>query len=170
MKKEDVFLRSIGNTKPLKNKKTTKFKENKKMNDIQILKTPLKKIENSNSPKVNNKLRPEINSHINKKYKKIDFKVDFHGMNLNEAKDCFLQTIQNCQLLKKRNILFITGKGMRNTKNHEMPKLYYGKIKNELRHWVEESAVSNKILSVSPAPTNLGGEGACIVVLRKSKN
>ena len=113
---------------------------------------------------------------INKKLKKnkipIDKKIDFHGYSLDEAKNIFIDAINDCFSKNFRCILFITGKGSIKKENYcsQDTMLYYGKIRNSFHSWVNHNAVQSKILNVQQASTKTGGEGAFFVYLRKNKN
>ena len=115
-------------------------------------------------------------SNINKKLKKgkipINKKIDFHGCGLEEAKEIFLNTIDDCFLKNHRCILFITGKGAskRNVDNNKENKLYYGQIRSDFINCTAHSSVQSKILNIQQASFEHGGDGAFFVYLRKNKN
>ena len=176
----NIFLKSLEGVRPLK-------KNNK------IIK-PIPKATKSNSPRTiikevkDEKIFEKIKnittqkktvihkSSINKKLKKnkipIDRKIDFHGCSLDEAKNFFFNTINDCFLKNFRCILFITGKGSTKKVNDysRETKLYYGKIRSNFLSWVNHSAAQSKILNVQQANIKSGGDGAFFVYLRKNKN
>ncbi len=179
-KNKDVFLQSIGNVKPLK-------KSDKKFKEIKIVKTHKTKKEKTaikpatttpvpNTVKNNttNDLKIEIPS-IGKKFKKgkvkINKKIDFHGLSIDEARQSFINTIDSCFYSNNRCILFVTGKGMKNTTGDTRNvKLFHGRIRENFQRWVFEKEVAGKILRVAPADFAHGGDGAFFVYLRKNKH
>ena len=102
---------------------------------------------------------------------KIDKKIDFHGLSLQNAKTLFLETINECFVQNHRCILFITGKGLynQNKERHKNKKLYYGKIRNNILEWNQLHIVKSKILNVQRAGPEHGGDGAFFIYLRKNK-
>lgn len=110
---------------------------------------------------------------INKRLKNgkvpIDIKIDFHGFTLEEAKNKFLEVINNCYQKELRCILFITGKGLKkNNSSEPEERLYYGKIRNNFMKWVTDTQIRSKILAVQQANIKHGADGAFYVYLRKS--
>jgi DNA-nicking Smr family endonuclease len=59
---------------------------------------------------------------INQKQDHIDFKIDLHGYSLQESFEKIKSVIENCYQKDLRNILIITGKGLR-SKVKENPYL-----------------------------------------------
>jgi len=179
-KNKDVFLQSIGKVQPLrksnKNFKKLNLSINKKVKEIKLVDRPkdsIQKIEVKTKIKKNN-LKIE-SSLVVKKLKKgkmpIDKKIDFHGLSIEKAKSKFFYTINECFYSNKRCILFITGKGMKQTnKNTTDIKLFHGKIRENFKEWIFEKEVISKILNVAPAGFSHGGDGAFFVYLRKNKN
>ena len=114
-----------------------------------------------------------IKKNIKKNILKIDKKIDFHGRSLLEAEEVFLSTITECFNKNKRCLLFVTGKGLFKTKNHDdegKPQLYHGVIRAEFFNWVKSKKLSKYILSFEQASIEHGGDGAFYVYLRKNKN
>ena len=176
----NFFLKSLAEVKPLK-------KNNKIIKPIPkpiASNTPRPIIKETESDKIYEKIKnvPKQQktaiqkSGINKKLKKnkisVNRKIDFHGCSLNEAKNIFFNTINDCFSKNFRCILFITGKGSikKETDCSQDSKLYYGKIRNNFLDWVNHNAVQSKILNVQQANTKTGGDGAFYVYLRKNKN
>jgi len=175
-KNNDKFINSVKDVKPLK--KSNRLK--KKIVEKKIPKTVnLKAIDtnhNQNEKKIQTKPKnlsfekTNINKKIKKNIIKINKKIDLHGYSLNEAKNIFEQTINECFTSQKRCILFITGKGVhkKNDDSYEK-KLFYGKIRTEFFDWVREKKFTNKILSFEQANPEHGGDGAFLIYLRKNK-
>jgi DNA-nicking Smr family endonuclease len=176
----NIFLQSLPGVRPLK-------KNNKIIKLIPKLiksRTPRTIIKERESDKIHEKANNVTTQQktaiqkndTNKKLKKnkipINRKIDFHGCSLNEAKEIFLNTINDCFLKNLRCILFITGKG-HIKKEIDYPQetmLYYGKIRNNFLNWINHHDVRSKILNVQQANTKTGGDGAFFVYLRKNKN
>ena len=183
--KKDVFLEAIKGAVEIKKDKslnvtttlsTTKKEKIKNQSaERSIFLSPKEKTNNTNIIK-NHHTKPEQEKiNINKKIKKgainINKKIDLHGLSLVDAKNIFIETINDCFFSNKRCILFVTGKGL-NKKHDERgeTKLYYGKIRRNFVEWTKDSRVDERILSTEQASPKYGGEGAFFVYLRKNKN
>ena len=176
----NIFIKSLTGVEPLKkNNKITKPVPKPIESDIPriiIKETESDKIyEKTKNFTIHQKTTIQ-KSNINKKLKNnkipINRKIDFHGRSLDEAKEIFFNTINDCFSKNFRCILFITGKGSikKETEYSQDAKLYYGKIRNNFLDWVNHNAVQSKILNVQQANTKTGGDGAFYVYLRKNKN
>lgn len=178
--KDDVFLKQMKGVSPIKkNNRIQKeepkinhnsLKENNKKKQNNILLPPLKKT-NINSEF--NLEKVDIKKNIRKKNFYIDKKIDFHGNTLAESEVKFTNTILNCYNKNKRCLLFVTGKGLFNSKNienAEQPKLYRGVIRSAFFKWVKLNKFSKYILSFEQASKEHGGDGAFYIYLRKKKN
>ena len=176
----NTFIKSLTGVEPLKkNNKITK--PIPKPIESNIPRTTTKEAE---SDKIYEKTRNVTKQQktaiqkndINKKLKKnkipINRKIDFHGCSLEEAKNIFFNTINDCFSKNLRCILFITGKGSIKKENDysQDTLLYYGKIRNNFLNWVNHSTAQSKILNVQQANAKIGGDGAFFVYLRKNKN
>ena len=176
----NFFLKSLAGVEPLKkNNKITK--PIPKPIESNIPRTIIKETESDKiyekTKSVTTQQKTIIQKNdINKKLKKnkipINRKIDFHGCSIEEAKNLFFNTINDCFSKNFRCILFITGKGSKKNETNypEGTKLYYGKIRNNFLDWVNHNAVQSKILNVQQANTKTGGDGAFFVYLRKNKN
>jgi DNA-nicking Smr family endonuclease len=90
---------------------------------------------------------------------KIDAIKDFHGYNLNIAKDVLINFILNSYKSNLKNILVITGKGKNNS----------GVLKKEIPRWLYDKEIKKYIISHFSAPKNLGGEGAILIRVKTKK-
>ena len=90
---------------------------------------------------------------------KIDAIKDFHGYNLNIAKDVLINFILNSYKSNLKNILVITGKGKNNS----------GILKKEIPRWLYDKEIKKFIISHFSAPQNLGGEGAILIRIKTKK-
>jgi len=179
-KNNNLFLSSIKGTKPIK--KSDKIKR-----PIPKQRTPSEtttELGNKNKvPAVEiKKIQKTVkeykieNNKMNKKLKKGKVRanrtIDFHGHSINEAKNIFDNTINECFQSGFRCILFITGKGLKKDNKSDQKKdtLYKGKIREEFLYWAQEKKHSNKILNIQQAGIKHGGDGAFFVYLRKHKS
>lgn len=107
-----------------------------------------------------------IDKNTDKKLKsgkiKIDLKVDFHGLTINEAFDLLKNTIENAYNSGLKLILFITGKGNGTKKDRDS-------IKSLIGNWMKTPFISSKVIKYTDAQQKDGGTGA-IYVLLKNKN
>ena len=68
--------------------------------------------------------------------------------------------------ISSRNNLI--AKGLKNIKGNENEnKLYYGKIKLNIKNWAQKNQNKEKILYMNDANKEHGGAGACYVYVRK---
>ena len=177
---DDLFIKSLIGVKPIK--KTDKI--TKPLPELK--QKPIKKsVKQTSSIKTHNNEKKIISSPNNPIFEKnitnrklkqgkipINKKVDLHGYSLEEAKNIFVTTINDCFYKNYRCILFITGKGIkkRTEENFQQNKLYYGKIRNNFLSWTSIKSIQSKILNVQQPPIKYGGDGAFFVYLRKNKN
>jgi len=99
-------------------------------------------------------------------------KIDLHGFSLDEANKIVKNFIIKCYNAGFQKLLIITGKGSK-TKFSDNP--YVSKNLHVLRYSVPEfikndENLNNKIIEISEAPPECGGEGALYVFLKKNKN
>jgi len=183
MSEEDnhnFFLKFLKDVKPLRKKNiiTKSIPKLTKVNKLKIVNTEKENDENIVEKKkiITHKMKKIQKSEINKKLKRnkiqINRKIDLHGHSVEDAKNIFFRTIDDCFFKNQRCILFITGKGSVNkaSNHHNETKLYYGKIRNSFINWTSQNYVQSRILSVQQADKRNGGDGAFFVYLRKNKN
>jgi len=103
----------------------------------------------------------------NKKQDHIDFKIDLHGYSLQESFDKIKDVIENCYQKDFRNILIITGKGLR-SKVKENPYLSedLSLLKYAVPNFIKDN-FSDIISSMEEPEQNLGGSGAFLLRLKK---
>ena len=87
----------------------------------------------------------------------IENKLDLHGFTENEAKNKLEFFINNNAENGKRLLLVITGKGEKGS----------GVIKNNIKNWLNEKKLRDKIQAVNYASRKHGGQGALYILLRK---
>jgi DNA-nicking Smr family endonuclease len=103
----------------------------------------------------------------NKKRDDIDFKIDLHGYSLQDSFQKIRGVIENCYQKDLRNILIITGKGLR-SKVKENPYLSedLSLLKYAVPNFIKDN-FSHIINSIEEPDQNLGGSGAFLLRLKK---
>ena len=102
-----------------------------------------------------------------KKQDHIDFKIDLHGYSLQESFEKIKDVIESCYQKDLRNILIITGKGLR-SKVKENPYLSedLSLLKYAVPNFIKDN-FSDIINSMEEPEQNLGGSGAFLLRLKK---
>ena len=110
---------------------------------------------------------PKISKHENKKNDHIDFKIDLHGFTLEEAFKKIRAVIEICYEKDLRNILVITGKGLR-SKVKENPYLSedLSLLKYAIPNFIKDNFFEI-VNSIEEPDQNLGGSGAFLLRLKK---
>lgn len=103
---------------------------------------------------------PKLLKSLTKKRIRPQARLDLHGMTTARAHDSVRKFVHDSHRKGLRILLIVTGKGHR---------AGTGSIKREFPHWLEEPALSKIVISSTSAPPHLGGSGAQILHLRKSK-
>jgi DNA-nicking Smr family endonuclease len=103
----------------------------------------------------------------NKSESYIDFKIDLHGFTLEEAFKKIREIIENCYEKDLRNILVVTGKGLR-SKVKENPYLSedLSLLKYAIPNFIKDNFFEI-ISSIEEPDQNLGGSGAFLLRLKK---
>ena len=103
----------------------------------------------------------------NKKQDNINFKIDLHGYSLQESFEKIKNVIESCYQKDLRNILIITGKGLR-SKVKENPYLSedLSLLKYAVPNFIKDN-FSDIINSMDEPEQNLGGSGAFLLRLKK---
>jgi DNA-nicking Smr family endonuclease len=103
----------------------------------------------------------------NKKQDRIDFKIDLHGYSLQDSFNKIKSVIENCYQKDLRNILIITGKGLR-SKVKENPYLSedLSLLKYAIPNFIKDN-FSDIINSMEEPDQSLGGSGAFLLRLKK---
>ncbi len=110
---------------------------------------------------------PKIFKQENKKNDHIDFKIDLHGFTLEEAFKKIRVVIESCYEKDLRNILVITGKGLR-SKVKENPYLSedLSLLKYAIPNFIKDNFFEI-VNSIEEPDQNLGGSGAFLLRLKK---
>jgi len=103
----------------------------------------------------------------NKKKDHIDFKIDLHGYSLQESFEKIKSVIENCYQKDLKNVLIITGKGLR-SKVKENPYLSedLSLLKYAIPNFIKDN-FSDIINSTEVPDQSLGGSGAFLLRLKK---
>ena len=110
---------------------------------------------------------PKTFKQENKKNDHIDFKIDLHGFTLEEAFKKIRAVIESCYEKDLRNILVITGKGLR-SKVKENPYLSedLSLLKYAIPNFIKDNFFEI-VNSIEEPDQNLGGSGAFLLRLKK---
>ena len=97
----------------------------------------------------------------------IDFSIDLHGYSLQDSFEKIKGVIENCYQKELRNILIITGKGLR-SKVKENPYLSedLNLLKYAIPNFINDN-FSDIINSMEEPEQSLGGSGAFLLRLKK---
>lgn len=100
----------------------------------------------------------------------VEAHVDLHGLRQRDAHAQLKRFLKTAQARGLKHVLVITGKGA----DQAVSRSFYeeeerGVLRNAVPHWLAESEFASLVVSFSPAPRRLGGDGALYVRLRKSQ-
>jgi DNA-nicking Smr family endonuclease len=103
----------------------------------------------------------------NKEQDYIDFKIDLHGYSLQDSFDKIKEVVENCYENNLKNILIITGKGLR-SKVKENPYLSedLSLLKYAIPNFIKNN-FADIINSMEEPDQSLGGSGAFLLRLKK---
>jgi DNA-nicking Smr family endonuclease len=101
---------------------------------------------------------------------KVEARLDLHGMRQRDAHAQLRRFLKTAQARGLKHVLVITGKGA----DQEASRSFYeederGVLRNAVPHWLAEPEFAALVVSFSPAPRRLGGEGALYVRLRRTR-
>ncbi len=91
--------------------------------------------------------------------------LDLHGMTREEASIALLHFLRKSQAMDLKNVLVITGKS---TKKHLVGK-GHETLSGALLQWLQQPTFKTLVSGYTQAPRNLGGSGAYLLQLRKTK-
>ena len=97
------------------------------------------------------------------------YRFDLHGFTLLEANKKARELIIYCQENNFKEILLITGKGLHsNTDQNTYASKELSKLKFSVPDYIKaQKDLLDKIVDITPAKINDGGEGAIIIKLKK---
>jgi DNA-nicking Smr family endonuclease len=98
----------------------------------------------------------------------VEARLDLHGMRQRDAHAQLRRFLKTAQARGLKHVLVITGKGAEQT----AAKSFYeederGVLRNAVPHWLSDPEFASLVVSFSPAPRRLGGEGALYVRVRR---
>ena len=100
----------------------------------------------------------------------VEAKLDLHGMRQRDAHAELKRFLKSAQGKGYRHVLVITGKGAA----ADTTRSYYeedarGVLRQTVPHWLAAPDLARVVVTFSPAPRRLGGDGALYVRLRKAQ-
>jgi DNA-nicking Smr family endonuclease len=95
----------------------------------------------------------------------IDATLDLHGMRQPEARSALIHFVSRAYERGNRNILVITGKGVKRTGFAEFEQR--GVLRHLVPGWLKEPALFHMVSGVDQAAQQHGGDGALYVRLKK---
>ena len=112
----------------------------------------------------------QISRQLDKGRLEVEARLDLHGKRQRDAHVQLRRFLKTAQARGLKHVLVITGKGA----EQEAAKSFYeeeerGVLRNAVPHWLAEPEFASLVVSFSPAPRRLGGEGAFYVRLRRSR-
>ena len=98
----------------------------------------------------------------------VEARLDLHGMQQREAHAALRRFLKSAQGKGYRHVLVITGKGaVTDTRRSFYEEDERGVLRQAVPHWLAAPDLAHVVVSFSPAPRRLGGEGALYVRLRR---
>ena len=99
----------------------------------------------------------------------VEARLDLHGLKQVEAHAALRRFLISAQANGKRHVLVITGKGA----GRDEARSFYeeherGVLRQAVPHWLGLPDLAPLVVSFSPAPRRLGGDGALYVRLRRA--
>jgi DNA-nicking Smr family endonuclease len=91
----------------------------------------------------------------------VEARIDLHGMDQRAAFASLMGFIETSSRAGRRALLIITGKGA--------PREGGGVLRRNAPNWLMASPLAGRILTIQPAHTRHGGEGAFYVLLRRKR-
>jgi DNA-nicking Smr family endonuclease len=100
----------------------------------------------------------------------VEARLDLHGLRQRGAHAQLRRFLKTAQARGLRHVLVITGKGA----DQAASKSFYeederGVLRNAVPQWLAEPEFAAQVVSFSPAPRRLGGDGALYVRLRRPR-
>ena len=100
----------------------------------------------------------------------VEAKLDLHGMRQRDAHAQLRRFLKTAQARGLKHVLVITGKGADPEFGEaSMRKRNAASCGNAVPHWLAEADFAPLVVSYSPAPRRLGGDGALYVRLRRAR-
>lgn len=116
--------------------------------------------------KIDKPLDPKLRRKIARGRVSIDATLDLHGMRQHEARAALIHFISAAFYRDDRNILVITGKGIKRTGYAEFE--HKGVLRHLVPQWLKEPALLHMVAGIDAAAQNHGGAGALYVRLKRA--
>ena len=101
----------------------------------------------------------------------VEARLDLHGMKQREAHAALRRFLKSAQGKGYRHVLVITGKGtVTDARRSFYEEDERGVLRQAVPHWLAAPDLAHMVVSFSPAPRRLGGEGALYVRLRRPQS
>jgi len=130
----------------------------------------------SPAPKPNHAPRAEpldrqTSRQLDKGKVEVEARLDLHGLRQRDAHAQLRRFLKTSQARGLKHVLVITGKGA----DQAASRSFYeederGVLRNAVPHWLAEPELAALVVSFSPAPRRLGGDGALYVRLRRARS
>jgi DNA-nicking Smr family endonuclease len=100
----------------------------------------------------------------------VEAHLDLHGLRQRDAHAQLRRFLKTAQARGMKHVLVITGKGAEpSTSRSFYEEDERGVLRQAVPHWLSGPDFASLVVSFSPAPRRLGGEGALYVRLRKPR-
>jgi DNA-nicking Smr family endonuclease len=100
----------------------------------------------------------------------VEARLDLHGLRQRDAHAQLRRFLKDTQARGLRHVLVITGKGAPvETRTSFYEEQQRGVLRDAVPRWLAQPELASLVVSFSPAPRRLGGDGALYVRLRKAK-
>jgi DNA-nicking Smr family endonuclease len=100
----------------------------------------------------------------------VEARLDLHGMRQRDAHAQLRRFLKVAQAKGLKHVLVITGKGAEQAASRSFfEEDERGVLRNAVPHWLSGPDCANLVVSYSPAPRRLGGEGALYVRIRRPR-
>jgi DNA-nicking Smr family endonuclease len=100
----------------------------------------------------------------------VEARLDLHGMRQRDAHAQLRRFLKTAQARGLKHVLVITGKGAEQAANRSFyEEDERGVLRNAVPHWLSGPDFATLVVSYSPAPRRLGGEGALYVRVRRPR-
>jgi DNA-nicking Smr family endonuclease len=170
LKDKDLWKKFTENIKPLAREEIPKFQEKHLEKKIDVAEAPPafkpSKQLISNQKAFNPDKPADIDRNTFVRLKKgqlpIEATLDLHGLTVAQAHALVHQKLREWQMMGKRCVLVITGKGLR-SENHREALRYRFPL------WLNEPPLRSLMLAFTPAQLKDGGVGAFYVLLKAQK-
>ncbi len=173
----DLWARVVGSAAPLKGRTRAPVKAEPPKPKPAPAKQPLLPLRAKAKPVRERPPAPAATSldrqtarHLENGRLAVEARLDLHGLRQRDAHAQLRRFLKIAQARGQRHVLVITGKGAVQTER----KSFYeeeerGVLRQAVPRWLAEPDLAGLVVSFSPAPRRLGGEGALYVRLRRPR-